>query len=291
MNYSFAVKCLRASNLPPVNTSHVQRITSCIMAVAVVLALLPWVAIAGAPPPLNQQLMEAAKAGDLAQVKTLLDKGADVNAKDEQGRTPLLGAAFGGHLAVGMILLERGADARGRSGIMMLDAAARAGDIETVKLALSKGADVNETLPGAVSPLMEAARSGNPDVLKLLLDKGADVNWRGGGNRTALMNAVWSGNAHAVRILLDKKANANAKDDEGRTALIGAARSGNMEVVRLLLAKGADVNAVFRGATFASRVPDLRTDSRTALNAALECGHKEIAELLRAHGAKEYEEK
>jgi ankyrin repeat protein len=292
MNQFLTERYPTGSNQIFMGVRRVPGIVRIALALVMVLALFSWDGAVRAAETLNEQLTAAAKAGDLNSVRILLDRGADVNGKDGLGWTPLLAAALGGHLKVGRLLLERGADASGRSGMQILAAAARSGDVEIVKQILVKGAKVNETLPGVDSPLMEALMGatdgGHLDVLKLLLDKGADVNWKGGGNRTALMNAAWSGNALAVRVLLDKKADVNAEDVEGRTALIGAARTGNLEVVRLLLAKGADVNAVFRGATFASRVPGFRTDSRTALNAALEYGHKEIADLLRAHGAKAY---
>ena len=62
-------------------------------------------------PTLDEQLIGAAKSGDLAAVKTLLAKGADVNAKDGDGLTALIAAAGEGQLEVVRLLLNKGADA------------------------------------------------------------------------------------------------------------------------------------------------------------------------------------
>src|SRR3954454_24521770 len=59
---------------------------------------------------LNDQLFEAVRAGDAAKVTTLLDKGADVNAKFRYGMTALFKAAERGNLEVTKVLLARGVD-------------------------------------------------------------------------------------------------------------------------------------------------------------------------------------
>ena len=76
-----------------------------------ILALLPSVGIAAATATLDEQLIQAAKAGNVGLVKSLLDKGASVNAKAADGATPLIWAAGEGLLEVVRVLLERGADA------------------------------------------------------------------------------------------------------------------------------------------------------------------------------------
>lgn len=84
------------------------------LALIVVLVLLPRVTRAGDEAALNEQLMEAASNGDLVRLKALLSKGADVNARDQIGSTPLIVASFRGKTDVVKLLLEKGADSEAR---------------------------------------------------------------------------------------------------------------------------------------------------------------------------------
>ena len=63
----------------------------------------------------NSDLLTAARQGDTNQVKALLDKGADVNAKDKYGDTALMGAAEAGNTDVVRVLLDKGADVNAKS--------------------------------------------------------------------------------------------------------------------------------------------------------------------------------
>src|SRR5262245_20001332 len=60
--------------------------------------------------PLNDGLLEAARTGNTAHVVALLDKGADVNAKGRYDMTPLMFVASNGHLDVARTLVARGAN-------------------------------------------------------------------------------------------------------------------------------------------------------------------------------------
>ncbi len=91
---------------------------------------------------INQELIKAAEKGDTAAVKALLDRGADVNAKDENGGTALMEAALLGNNATVQALLEAGADVNaknkyGRTALMM---AAAEGYTEIVELLKKAGA-------------------------------------------------------------------------------------------------------------------------------------------------------
>jgi len=192
-------------------------------------------------------LIQAAQDGNLPAVQTLLEEGADVNAKDTYGFTALMTAAQKGHTEIVKLLLEKGADvnARNTSGTALC-AALRGGHTDIVKLLLEKGADVNaEMIDGGTTALMMASRNGNTEVVKLLLKKGADVNAkRTYDGETALWAASWGGHTDIVKLLLKKGADVNAKRTyDGETALWAASWGGHTEIVKLLLEKGADVNA------------------------------------------------
>lgn len=163
-------------------------------------------------PLATGQLMNATQYGGNADtVKLLIEKGADINAKDNDGWTPL-------HHAVG------------------------AGNVEVVQLLIEKGADVNAKGKEGGTALMSAAKHGNVEIIKLLLEKGADMEAKVDVSGTALAFAAWAGQTNAVGFLLDKGAYINATNVFGETALMVAVNENKIDVVKLLLAKGAKIN-------------------------------------------------
>lgn len=185
---------------------------------------------------LNTRLMSAAEKGDIFDVRALLDKGANPNAKQEKGYTALMWAAMRNHLNVVQVLLARGADvsAKGNDGSTALIMAAFEGHTTIVQTLLAGGADMNTKTNNGSTALMVAAIRGRAATVQALLDKGADVNAKLDGGHTALMMAVWEGHTAAVQALLNKGADVNARTKDGMTALIMATRRGHAQIVRLL---------------------------------------------------------
>ncbi len=217
-------------------------------------------------------LTKAASAGDLATVRNLVEKGADVNEKikDGTGRTALIKAAEKGHIDIVWYLIGKGADVNYKatmSGDTALEDAAAGGYIDLVRLLIEKGALVNN---GGVAPLVAAAEKGHADVVRFLIEKGADVN-ANNGNGTALMASAAGGYMDIVQLLLEKGANVNV--NVGGTALIFAARKGDTDIVRALIKKGADLNAA-------------DSTGYTALSVAEAGGHADTAQVLKDAMAK-----
>ncbi len=94
---------------------------------------------------LNDQLLDAADYGDLKTVQSCLDAGADVNAKDKYGETPLIKVIDNKKLIIVEFLLTKGADvnAMDNEGRTALTIVAYDGDINMAEVLLTKGADVN----------------------------------------------------------------------------------------------------------------------------------------------------
>jgi ankyrin repeat protein len=238
-------------------------------------------------------LMECARTGSADGVKALVAKGADVNAKEStHGQTALMWAASQKHSSVVEALVELGADPRARSrvytqhvknadrtanrepvttvergGSTPLLFAVRAGDVQSVKLLLRAGADVNDALPDGMSALILAAQSGHGDVGALLLENGAAPNGDAIGY-TALHAAVLRADLGLVSSLLTRGANPNVtlvkptpirRDSQdfvlptplvGATPYLLAAKYLEVDIMRALIAGGADPKATMpNGAT------------------------------------------
>ena len=123
-------------------------------------------------PPLHA----AAKAGEAARLQQLLDRGADVNARDANNDTPLMIAATYNEAGCLRLLLDRGAsvDLRNSSGATALVTAALNGYVDSTQLLLARGADVNAKTTEGSSAVVYAALNGHTACVQLLLEHGAE---------------------------------------------------------------------------------------------------------------------
>ena len=148
----------------------------------------------------------------------------------------------------------------------LLHEAAAAGDLATVELLLSLGADPNAPDGGGHTPLYsvgnECAAEGGGKVVRALFHGGADVDAQDGVKRcTALHMAARRGNAEAAAALLDCGADLEARDSHGETPLRRAVNCDKTGLASLLLARGADVRSKARNGTIpmgAARSPAMR---------------------------------
>jgi uncharacterized protein len=161
---------------------HILRNTKRVVTMVLILSPMLWAGMIQADSTLDEQLVEAADLGNVRQVKALLSKKADVNARDKDGKTLLMSAAGRGDLEMVKLLIGKGAEvnAKDRWGRTSLTMASANNLAEVAELLLEKGADINVESPlkceqGAIcrwTPLMRAAYKGHADVVKLLLDHG-----------------------------------------------------------------------------------------------------------------------
>jgi ankyrin repeat protein len=186
----------------------------------------------------------------------------------------LCAAACFGLIETVKLLLEKGADieAKTSNGRTTLYVAASNGHEAVVRLLLEKGANTEAVNKNKWTALHAAASNGHEAVVRLLLEKGANTEAEHENGWTALHVAASNGHEAVVRLLLEKGANTEAKHEYGRTALQVAAQDGHEAVVRLLLEKGADIEAVDQ-------------DGWTALQVAAWDGHEAVVRLLLEKGA------
>ena len=217
----------------------------------------------------------AACRGDLSRVKTLIEEGTDVNARDEFGCTPLHWAVLAESPDVADFLIAKGADINAKDTRNLSPLMAARG-LSVVELLVSKGVDIQgqDTLQGWTK-LHMVCSEGDKDAAEFLIRNGADVNLRDKRGATPLWIAASRGHREIVELLIEKGADINASDGRREaTPLLIAARSGHADVVELLIAKGADVN-----------VPD--NQGLTPLAMAKQGKHTEVVNVLRQHGAVE----
>jgi len=187
-------------------------------------------------------LHAASNKGHLDAVSLLRDLGAEVNATDERGRTPLWQAYDGGHLQVMRLLLDHGAAPDVRyddCGLLTHDASCR-GRAEAIRLLLQHNADVNAPRPVTNStPLHLASSMGHADVAQILLEHGADIDALSNFG-TPLFCAVDRGNFNFTRLLLKRGADMQIRGIQDLTPFQMATQKGYTRIAQLLLEHGAD---------------------------------------------------
>ncbi|HWF10765.1 MAG TPA: ankyrin repeat domain-containing protein [Bryobacteraceae bacterium] len=269
---------------------------------AIIEALLK----AGADPnaPLTKSndtaLMMAARTGKIEAVKVLLDHGAKVNAKESWGdTTALMWAVAQKHSGLAKMLIEHGADVNART--KFVPSASGRGFEGTTPVDAKPGQTAEEFSSGLLTPLMFAAREDDMESARVLVAAGADVNALEGDGKDALSLAAFSGSYDIASFLIDSHSNLNQTDAQRFTPLFWAVDRRNMEtapnfpwmvttdplpLIKKLLDAGANPNAIINNTPRARmREGSPRIVYSTALMRAAFAGDIELVQLLIAHGA------
>ena len=234
---------------------------------------------AGADPNAAQitgetALMTCARTGSVEAVKRLIEHGADVNAREAQGgQTALMWSVAEKHPAVARLLIEQGADVNATSygsdgytpllyaanhlaakpvrakasGFRPLLFAAQQGDIESARILLEAGADVNDSTPEYGNALVVACASGHEALALFLLEKGADPNVADGLGITPLHYAVRKGLSDLIGFQFEFQYDTYYREPWSNLP----------QLVKALLAAGANPNVQIKSSltNFPSRAP------------------------------------
>jgi len=212
-------------------------------------------------------LIFAAENGDVKSATSLIAAGADVNYEVPRTANVLLIALMAKQPRVASLLVEKGALVAGkdRAGNTPLHIAAQLGDLDMVKLLISKGADVNarnnkvlgdrlgifnRPQSGEQTPLMVAARANHPDVMRVLVAAGADPKAHANDGSTLLMAAASGGHPESVRYAYELDPDLTAVTDRKETVMhavfIGSMQTSTQpeicKAVEFLAGKGAELD-------------------------------------------------
>ncbi|KAJ8670153.1 hypothetical protein QAD02_001412 [Eretmocerus hayati] len=263
--------------------------------------------------PASSELAVPKKSG-LAVLHALLEYGADVHARDEDGRQPVLWAASAGSPDAILALVRVGGSAvagssdkdgltalhcaasRGHArcietlvnlcdaqpdhvddnGCSALHYAATLGHADATSLLLRLGADPNRQDRKGRTPALCAAAKGQLETLKILAQHGGSLHARTIRGTGLAHEAVASGRLELVRWLARRRPGLlDVATPDGRTPLHVAALHGYLDVCKLLLDSGARVNSLLRTS---------KGTLMTALDTALYRGHRDAAKLIQMHG-------
>ena len=227
----------------------------------------------------SQDIIEAAKTGDLAKVRALVEASpGQVGAKDQAGRTPLHWACRGVHPEVVEYLVAHGADvnARDNAGVSPLHSVSSRGHVQAVKTLIAAGARIEAKMNDQSTPLHLAAAQGHGNLVALLLEKGAPVDVRDGKEDTTLHAAAWGERWDVVELIAGelkdrRKTVLDLPDFDGNTVLHLAAAAGRMQTVKILAAAGAGLDG-------------RNTLGQSAFNLAEAGGFSEVASWLKEKG-------
>ena len=190
--------------------------------------------------PLSKTLRE-----QVAVASYLIDKGANINAKNDKGATPLYFATKSFDLTQRLIAMGADVNIQAYGGYTPLMQAAYSGNLEVVKLLGDHGADLNTRgQKGTIlQTIITDKRTSNTEMAKLLLEKGAKLQEFSCGNTELHLAAIYD-KPDIIPILIKHGADVNAVNEYNRTALYYAAINGHRKVAEALIAAGADRSAI-----------------------------------------------
>lgn len=216
-----------------------------------------------------QRKIQAYSKGELNQIKELISQGADVNTKDNKGKTPFFYSAVNESYEVMDLLISKGAniDEEDDEGTTALHFASFKGNLKLVKYLVSNKADITKKNYSGWNALHLSVRYNHLDLIMYLCIIGCNINEKNKSGYNSLHIASKLGNRDIIKFLLSSGANVNDKINSGDTALHIAAMHGHKEIVSILLDSKALIN-------------EKNSNSKTAKEVAQKNGHNEIVKML-----------
>ncbi len=194
----------------------------------------------------DMQLITAAGQGDIETARRLLDQGASVHTRDENGRTALIAAAYRNDLAIVDVLIRAGADVNIQDNTQQSAYLITTSDgyLEMLQRTLQAGANVHSTDSYNGTGLIRAADRGHVEIIQELLKTDIQLDHINNLGWTALLEAIILGDGgprhtEVVRLLVEAGANVNLADSNGVTPLSHARQRGYIQMIEILQNVGA----------------------------------------------------
>eukprot|EP00698_Gefionella_okellyi_P012126 TRINITY_DN3237_c0_g1_i1.p1 TRINITY_DN3237_c0_g1~~TRINITY_DN3237_c0_g1_i1.p1 ORF type:complete len:486 (-),score=95.97 TRINITY_DN3237_c0_g1_i1:1030-2487(-) len=235
-------------------------------------------------------VLSAASSGNVAELQSLIQSGANIEAKSEVGFTPLALAARGHHAEAAKFLLQSGANANSTSdlGTTPLMLAAACGSKELILMLLAHKSKVNALSKHNDCALLWAAAGGHAEVVSVLIEHGANVNAANSEGITPLMVAAMVPCRTTLKILLDRGADAFLRDVHGRTA-VAYAMSSSQGAGRPIMVGNGDIS--FKGTAAERKLEGAECEAllRIACEPALNAAENELLGRKTSKAAKAHE--
>jgi ankyrin repeat protein len=202
----------------------------------------------GADPRIGWPMAWASKGGHASVVHTLLEHGVDVNAIDPYTAPhygALQSACMKGHLDTARLLIQHGANINDANFVYgsPLALACESGHENIVQMLLQNDADINDRDVAGESPLTRAIICSRTEVARLLIEHGADIEQSSYLGGSPLFWATHYGLEATVRLLISKGANVYVSDNYGYTPLAIARRRNHANIINILIENGAALQA------------------------------------------------
>ncbi len=193
----------------------------------------PGFALAALPTP--TAFVNSMELGDLGQAQAWLDEGMSPDFMGSRTGSGLMIAAWEGNIDLMRLFISRGADinrlnANGESALVL---AAWRGQMESVKWLIDRGARINSQ-PRQWSALHYAVFAGHAEVADYLMAQGADIDALSTNGSSVLMMAIYEGREALARKLIEKGADRTPRNDWGDGALEWSMRYNHLDIARML---------------------------------------------------------
>ncbi|MDR1443656.1 MAG: ankyrin repeat domain-containing protein [Treponema sp.] len=179
-----------------------------------------------------------------SHIPYIVQQGANVEAVNATGETPLFVAVKYNGVSTIETLIKAGASINSRDslGNSALHAAVRWNNEEAALTLINEGIDINAHALNGKTPLHDAVRLGITGIEALLVAQGADIEIRDAEGNTPFMEAVIAGYSPAAQRLVDMGADPNTRNSQGNTPLHIAVSAGHSDMVHQLLFWGAPIH-------------------------------------------------
>jgi ankyrin repeat protein len=181
---------------------------------------------------------------DINKIQKYIEKGININKKDEKGRSVLFMLSAKRKIDAIRILLKHNVNINleDRYGRTVLDEAALRSDGIMLRFFLDNGFDINRKNSSGRTIFQDVALEGDYKIFQVLMNYRPDFNIKDSYGKTVLFDAVEGENIYILKDVVNNIDSLNILDENHQTALFKAVLKENIEIAKLLILHGINVN-------------------------------------------------